>query len=526
MPRKQLLRVYSNTSGYFAVGYFFVSFINGFVYARYLLAFAAIYLFAIAFLSKKIANETILIYLLLLFCHFVIFSLCVFSGGCNSVVLCWLVVPPALALLLMGNKVAYYNVGLAIALACSLYFVDTSGFIPSFQFKPENPSFFNLQSALGIVGIIFLLVRIFSERNDKLQLSLIENIQALSATEEELKLNNEELLTTQNWLSDANEKLHKSVNEQSIIHDQLLENKNLIEHKKERQAIYINKLSSITKGNFLYSGDLNRALYKLMEESAKCLKISRASIWYFNIDKDTITCQVQYDIESGDQGVGVEMKKADFPAYMQAIVNGDVIIAYDARNYPLTSEFNDVYFIPNNIYSILDIPLFVDGQNIGVVCLEQKHHTRNWEAEEISFAQSIVDLTAIAIYSSQKKNSLVEIGKQYLQNVDQREKLELMGQQLKMANAHLEEKVKDRTRELEEKNTHLAEYTFINVHLLRGPLCRIIGLTNLMSLENHKEETVHLLDLLKESNTELEQLIKKITEVLEAGAALNRNDLQ
>jgi light-regulated signal transduction histidine kinase (bacteriophytochrome) len=121
---------------------------------------------------------------------------------------------------------------------------------------------------------------------------------------------------------------------------------------------------------------------------------------------------------------------------------------------------------------------------------------------------------------------MLEIENQYKQIVEQKAKLELMGQQLKMTNAHLEEKVIDRTRELEEKNTHLAEYTFINVHLLRGPLCRIIGLTNLMSLEQHKEETIHLLNLLKESNTELEQLIKKITIVLEAGEALNRNTLQ
>lgn len=526
MPNRQLLKAYCNTSGYFAIGYFFVTFITEFVYARYLMAFSAVFLFGVAYLSTKTTIIDSLVHLFVLYCQFVVFSICVFSGGCNSPVLGWFALCPAVALLLMGNKVAYFNLLISSTLACSLYFIDTSGFIPALQYLPKNPNFFNLQLSIGLIGIIFVVVNIFSDRNNKLQLSLLESIRTLSTTEEELKQNNEELITTQNWLSDANEKLQKSASEQLMINNELLENNYLIEQKRERQTIYINKLSSITKGNFLYSGDLNRALYKLMEESAKCLEISRASIWYFNIDKDAITCQVQYDVESSTEGVGIEMKKVDFPIYMQAITNGDVIIAYDARNFNLTSEFNDIYFIPNNIYSILDIPLFVDGQNIGVVCFEQKHQIRNWAEEEISFTQSIVDLAAIAIYSSQKKNSLVEIGKQYLQNVDQSAKLELMSQQLKMANAHLEEKVKDRTRELEEKNTYLAEYTFINVHLLRGPLCRIIGLTNLLSLENHTETTDHILDLLKESNTELEQLIKKITEVLEAGEALSRKNLQ
>jgi hypothetical protein len=526
LAQKKLLSVYCYTSGYFAVGYFFVTFITGFVYARYLMAFSAIFLFSIAYLSNKTTIVDILIQLFILYCQFIVFSLCVFSGGANSPVLAWFAFCPALALLLSANKSAYYNLVLSLVLVVFLYFIDTSTFIPFLQYKINDLAFLNSQLSFGLIGIIFVVVRIFSERNNQLQFSLKESVQALSATEEELKQNNEELVATQNWLSDANEKLQKSATKQLIINNELLENKNLIELKKERQANYINKLSSITKGNFLYSGDLKRALYKLMEESANCLEISRASIWYFNIDKDTITCQVQYDIESKNDIVGVEMKKSDFPIYMESIINANVIIAYDARNYILTSEFNETYFIPNNIYSILDIPLFVDGQNIGVVCFEQTNQIRNWEEEEISFTQSIVDLAAIAIYSSQKKNSLVEIGKQYLQNVDQREKLELLGQQLKMANAYLEEKVKERTRELEEKNIHLAEYTFINVHLLRGPLCRIIGLTNLMALENHDEQTIHILDLLKESNTELEQLIKKITEVLEAGAALNRNDLQ
>ena len=526
MPRKHLIGVYSNTAAYFAIGYFFITFITGFLYARYLMVFSVFFLFALGYLSKQRANENILSHLLIIYSQFVVFSLCIFSGGCNSPVLGWFALTPSLALLLLGNKTAYINFAISILLPSSLFYLNTSEFIPALQFSTDNSGFFNLQLAIGLVSIIFILVRIFSERNYKLQASLRENIYALSSTEEELKQNIEELAATQTWLSDTNQKLQNSIKEHTEINIQLINSNNLIKIKKERQAIFTNKLSSITKGNFLYSGDLNRALYRLMEESAKCLETARASIWYFSIDKDAITCQVQYDVELGDNGVGVELKKTDFPVYMQAILNENVVNASDAWYNPVTAEFREVYFKPNNIYSLLDIPLFVDGQNIGVVCFEHKNQLRNWEEEEISFAQSIVDLAAIAIYSSQKKNSLVEIGKQYLQNVDQKEKLELMSQQLKMANAHLEEKVKDRTKELEEKNNYFAEYTFINVHLLRGPLCRIIGLTNLMSLDKHKEETIHLLDLLKESNTELEALIKKITAVLEAGEVLDRNTLQ
>jgi len=519
LPRKKLIAVYSNTAAFFSIGYFFATYITEYLYARYLMVFAALVLFSLAFASKRGINDRLLTHLFLIFCHFVCFSLCVFSGGGNSSVLGWFALMPALSLLLASNKTAYLNLSISIVLSFILFLSDTSQFIPYFQYKSPNPSFFNLQLALGLTGIIFIVVRIFSKRNIQLQSTLTNNINILSATEEELKQNIDTLAATQ-------ESLSNTLLEQNEINNQLVKNRNLLAERKEKQTSYNNKLGSLTKGNLLYKGDLNTVLYKLMEESAQSLQTDRASIWYFSPDKNAIVCKVQYDTDSKKTGTGIELKKSDFPIYLKTILDGNIIIAPDARTNPYTIEFNNNYFIPNNIYSLLDIPIFVDGNNIGVICFEHKKHTRGWEEEDISFAHSIVDLTAIAIYSSQKRNSLVEIGKQYLENETQREKLELLSQQLKMANANLEEKVKERTKELEEKNTYLAEYTFINVHLLRGPLCRIIGLTNLLNLDEHREENKQLLKLLEESNNELETLIKKITEVLEAGEALDRNSLQ
>lgn len=47
-------------------------------------------------------------------------------------------------------------------------------------------------------------------------------------------------------------------------------------------------------------------------------------------------------------------------------------------------------------------------------------------------------------------------------------------------NENLETLVEARTRELENQNRALAEFAFINAHMLRGPVCRIQGLLHLM----------------------------------------------
>jgi light-regulated signal transduction histidine kinase (bacteriophytochrome) len=44
--------------------------------------------------------------------------------------------------------------------------------------------------------------------------------------------------------------------------------------------------------------------------------------------------------------------------------------------------------------------------------------------------------------------------------------------------------VRERTHELEVQNEKLTEYDFINSHLLRAPLARILGLADLLCLEN------------------------------------------
>jgi signal transduction histidine kinase len=93
---------------------------------------------------------------------------------------------------------------------------------------------------------------------------------------------------------------------------------------------------------------------------------------------------------------------------------------------------------------------------------------------------------------------------------------------VKRANEDLEARVKNRTQELEERNTRLKEYAFINAHLLRAPLCRIKGLTYLVEKEQDGNDK-QLMALLKASNEELEEIIHKITTILSEEKALNRD---
>lgn len=81
-------------------------------------------------------------------------------------------------------------------------------------------------------------------------------------------------------------------------------------------------------------------------------------------------------------------------------------------------------------------------------------------------------------------------------------------------NHHLERLVEERTAKLDEQNRQLIHFAFYNAHQVRAPLSRILGLTNLMRIEqNSSEETTRFyLQSIVDNIAELEQRIKAMNE--------------
>ncbi len=79
-------------------------------------------------------------------------------------------------------------------------------------------------------------------------------------------------------------------------------------------------------------------------------------------------------------------------------------------------------------------------------------------------------------------------------------------------NDHLEELIKIRTKELEDKNNRIREYAFSNSHLVRGPLARILGLA--IIAKSDPRELAKLMTLIEENANELDQIIREMNRLL------------
>ncbi len=96
----------------------------------------------------------------------------------------------------------------------------------------------------------------------------------------------------------------------------------------------------------------------------------------------------------------------------------------------------------------------------------------------------------------------------------QNEELKTQSEEIVTTNEKLEATVQERTRQLREQNEKLSEYAFINSHELRAPICRIIGLLNLLKFIP-KDEHQNILKLIQQTGVELDQISRDINSMLD-----------
>ena len=116
---------------------------------------------------------------------------------------------------------------------------------------------------------------------------------------------------------------------------------------------------------------------------------NRVSLWRFNDNKTKIICVVCFDSVKQEYTYGQEINKIDVEPYFNEILTRDVINAPNARINEFTRCFTDTYFLPNNIFSLLDFILHKDFLPHGVICCESVDKEVEWSSTDIENLRKI-----------------------------------------------------------------------------------------------------------------------------------------
>ncbi len=363
--------------------------------------------------------------------------------------------------------------------------------------------------------LVFFLKRVSASKeqqlknlNDKLQHQMI----LMLSQNEEIATQNEELIRSQEQIS--------------LQRDTIVTQKKQIEFKSYQLSKFNQALLKFNKDQIIQLGDWQQALNYITENAAKLGNISRVSIWRFKDNQQSLECLKMYHSDTNTFTGGQIIFEEKAPRYFREVRNGNTIIASDTFNHPTLQDFKEGYLEPFEICSMLDAPFFLEGELAGVVCLEQQYKFTDWPPEMISFAQSISDIITIAYKAYLLRQERETIEEQSIAIERQNEELKDKQTEIEKINAELEQRVLSRTKDLELQNEKLAEYAFINAHLLRGPLCRVKGLANLLEMDEMKNDFEILLQRMQLSVKELDDVVLRINQTLEEENQSNDTDLR
>ncbi|MGO4820520.1 MULTISPECIES: PAS domain S-box protein [unclassified Flavobacterium] len=171
----------------------------------------------------------------------------------------------------------------------------------------------------------------------------------------------------------------------------------------EKNQKYNETLKNFTAESYSRNETLESILKNILEKTTKVIGVNRASYWTYYPDK--IVCENLYELNKKQFQKGAVLTKKKYPNYFSSIVNKVQLVV---SNVYSSDQFNELvvdYFPNNNIYSLLDTPIFINGELKGIICFEAIDAIKQWDNEDINFARSVSDIIAIAFESNNRLNA-------------------------------------------------------------------------------------------------------------------------
>ncbi len=134
----------------------------------------------------------------------------------------------------------------------------------------------------------------------------------------------------------------------------------------------LDEINSLSKIHTLKRNDIDNLMVEFAQRITATLHIERMSVWLFNETKDAVISMGEYDMEERQFNKNNILKKNKYPSYFKAISENEILLIENVNTNKNTIELKDDYSIPNHIISLMDIPLRIEGELVGIMCYEKK----------------------------------------------------------------------------------------------------------------------------------------------------------
>jgi len=183
----------------------------------------------------------------------------------------------------------------------------------------------------------------------------------------------------------------------------------LNQHAQQEQLEHLERVRAqqglilhLARHRYSSANSLLEAAQLITKSACKIYDIACASIW--NLNDKCLEPIAEFRKATGEYRLPDVIDASPYPSYLEALHNSRAIDANDVQHDPRTREMA-ANLKPRDISAILDASIRIDGQVVGVLCLEQIGTPRPWQSDEIAFAGELADQFAQVINNHNRRTA-------------------------------------------------------------------------------------------------------------------------
>jgi len=193
--------------------------------------------------------------------------------------------------------------------------------------------------------------------------------------------------------------------ELEILADSFNSMANAIQDREGRLREQSKQLTQLVTRKPFHDGNVEEAARLICRTNMQLLGVDRASVWLLDMEKMTGDCVGINRAGNDDPCSAASFPGAGNRPFFSAIKSSRILSVVDASENPLTSCLVKFGGVQIEALSVLDAPIRIGEEIVGIVCHEEEGGRRHWTADEENYAASTADLMAMAMAGRERRRA-------------------------------------------------------------------------------------------------------------------------
>lgn len=387
------------------------------------------------------------------------------TGGIGAPGTVWFLLCPLIAFTTLSTRVARTWLYLIMTTVVGFYIFEETEVLIKF----ESKKVWYLASYVLFFPVVFSILKVFRREVSKRNIALTTLNQRLEVERRMLQRSQEDLLQKSERLKEAESRALE---------------------RSAKLGYYLDQLIEVKRMEELHIGSLHYSIQSITQFLVRAMDLDNVAVWHVQPDTQALEL-FRYHGNTRDVFERAIIYRRDFVDAYDMLATGAIIVGNVHSKE--SDQLKSVFVCSPGTDSMINCPFFIDGRFAGFISCRAT--MRSWSQEDLIFVRAVSDTIPLAFKSH---------GRRIQQNL-----LEAKQREITEINGSLEKKVKERTILLNERNKQLTDFAFTNAHHIRGPICRLLGLQNLLAVTNDPAEVRKIAEYMTLSVDELDTITRK-----------------